>query len=67
MLAGRHVALRGVACYDVDDVVEEVGFTVLAAEVLGREGGLAERFLGWVKWFSSWSWVGGRGKDVIPD
>lgn len=30
----RHVAFRGVARLDVDDRVEEVGFAMLAAEVL---------------------------------
>lgn len=30
----RHVAFRGVAHFDVDDRVEEVGFAMLAAEVL---------------------------------
>jgi hypothetical protein len=29
-----HVALAGVAGGDVDDVVEEVGFAMLAAEIL---------------------------------
>jgi hypothetical protein len=33
--AGRHVALVGFRFGDVDDLVEEVGFAVLAAEVLG--------------------------------
>jgi hypothetical protein len=33
--AGRHVALAGLAGLDVDDAVEEVGFAVLAAEILG--------------------------------
>jgi hypothetical protein len=32
--AGGHVALAGLALLDVDDGVEEVGFAVLAAEVL---------------------------------
>ena len=32
--ARRHVALVRLASFDVDDVVEEVGFSVLAAEVL---------------------------------
>jgi hypothetical protein len=34
MTAGGHVALTGLALLDVDDGVEEVGFAVLAAEVL---------------------------------
>lgn len=34
--AGRHVALYGIGLRDVDDGGEEVGFTVLAAEVLGE-------------------------------
>ena len=34
MAAGGHVAFAGFALLDVDDAVEEVGFAVLAAEVL---------------------------------
>lgn len=36
MAARRHVALDGFGLQDVDDGVEEVGFAVLAAEILGR-------------------------------
>ncbi len=32
--ARGHVALRGIASYDIDDVIEEVGLAMLAAEVL---------------------------------
>lgn len=35
--ACRHVTLAGLALLDVYDAVEEVGFAVLAAEVLGEE------------------------------
>lgn len=35
--AGGHVAFAGFALLDVDDAVEEVGFAVLAAEVLDYE------------------------------
>jgi len=35
--AGCHVTLGGIASYDVDDVVEEVSFTVLTAEVLEQD------------------------------
>jgi hypothetical protein len=34
MSAGGHVALGGFACGYIYDVVEEVGFAVLAAEIL---------------------------------
>lgn len=34
MAAGRHVAFDGLGLDGVDDVVEEEGFAVLAAEVL---------------------------------
>jgi hypothetical protein len=34
MSARGHVPLRGIACHDVDHVVEEVRLAVLAAEVL---------------------------------
>ena len=34
MPAGRHIAFRGVSFVHVDDAIEEVGFAVLAAEVL---------------------------------
>lgn len=34
MSAGGHVAFRGFACGYIYDVVEEVGFAVLAAEIL---------------------------------
>lgn len=33
----RHVAFDGLGLHDVDDGVEEVGFSVLAAEVLERD------------------------------
>lgn len=36
VLAGGHAAFAGVALGDVDDGVEEEGFAVLSAEVLGR-------------------------------
>ena len=36
--ARRHVALVGVGFGHVDDAVEQVGFAVLATEVLGRTG-----------------------------
>jgi len=32
--AGRHITFIGRCCLDVDDGVEEVGFTMLASEVL---------------------------------
>lgn len=38
VLAGRHLALHGFGLRDVDDGVEEVGFSVLAAEVLRGKG-----------------------------
>jgi len=37
--ARRHVSLDGFGLGDVDDGVEEVGFTVLASEVLWEETG----------------------------
>ena len=37
----RHVALAGLALCDVDDAVEEVGFAMLAAEVLSRKVGVS--------------------------
>jgi putative NIF3 family GTP cyclohydrolase 1 type 2 len=36
MAAGGHVALVGLGLGDIDDVVKEVGFAVLAAEVLNQ-------------------------------
>lgn len=39
MATRRHVTLVGLGFGDVDDAVKEVGFTVLAAEVLGTLGG----------------------------
>jgi hypothetical protein len=34
MAASRHVTLAGFALFDVDYAIKEVGFAVLAAEVL---------------------------------
>lgn len=34
MPTGRHIAFARLACGDVDDAIEKVSFSVLAAEVL---------------------------------
>lgn len=43
--AGGHITFVRFGAVDVDDVVEEVGLTVLAAEVLAGEAGSAALFL----------------------
>jgi hypothetical protein len=49
MSTGRHIAFGGLAGIDIDDIVKEVGFAVLAAEILETRGRLlAGRSIRWM-------------------
>lgn len=41
MTTGGHIAFVGFSFFDVDDLVEEVGFAMLAAEVLKERRGVS--------------------------